>query len=255
MTDLISIVVPVYNGEDSLEELYQAVKKVAVTNNFEFELIMVDDCSLDQSYQKIVELSHQDSRIKGIRLERNFGQQNAIFCAFNYAAGDYIITMDDDLQHQPSDIVLLLQKIKEGYDVVYAIPEVRAHSFYRRIGSRLTNWLFNLITPKKDGLRVSSFRIITREMLAKITASKKSFIYLSAIILKEEPAIANIYTKQQQRKYGQSNYSFFRLLKLFLKLFIYYGEFPFLKYLRSKKEQYLIAEKTFREKEESKCGY
>jgi undecaprenyl-phosphate 4-deoxy-4-formamido-L-arabinose transferase len=92
-------------------------------------------------------------------------------------------------------------------------------------------------------------------MLAKITASKKSFIYLSAIILKEEPAIANIYTKQQQRKYGQSNYSFFRLLKLFLKLFIYYGELPFLKYLRSKNEQYLIAESTFIEKEESKCGY
>lgn len=255
MTDLISIVVPVYNGENSLRELYQAVKKVAAANNFEFELIMVDDNSLDQSYQKIVKLSQQDSRVKGIRLKKNFGQQNAIFCGFRYAAGDYIITMDDDLQHQPSDIVLLLQKIREGYDVVYAIPEARAHNWYRRIGSRLTNWLFNLITPKKEGLRVSSFRIITREMLAKITASKKSFIYLSAIILKEEPEIANIYTKQQQRKYGQSNYNFFKLLKLFLKLFIYYGELPFLKYFHSEKEQYLIAESTFKEEEELICGY
>ena len=216
MADLVSIVIPVYNGENSLEELYQSVKKVAAANNFEFELIMVDDNSSDQSYQKIVKLSQQDKRVKGIQLKENFGQQNAIFCGFNFAAGDYIITMDDDLQHQPSDIALLLNKIKEGYDVVYAIPRMRAHSFYRRLGSRLTNWLFNLITPKKEGLRVSSYRIITREILTKITAAKKSFIYLSAIILKEKPEIANIYTDQKQRKYGESNYNF---LKLYLFVF------------------------------------
>jgi undecaprenyl-phosphate 4-deoxy-4-formamido-L-arabinose transferase len=216
---------------------------------------MVDDNSSDQSYQKIVKLSQQDKRVKGIQLKENFGQQNAIFCGFNFAAGDYIVTMDDDLQHQPSDIALLLNKIKEGYDVVYAIPRMRAYSFYRRLGSRLTNWLFNLITPKKEGLRVSSYRIITREILTKITATKKSFIYLSAIILKEKPEIANIYTDQKQRKYGESNYNFLKLLKLFLKLFIYYGELPFLKYFRSEKEQYLIRESTFKEEEESICGY
>jgi len=255
MTDFVSIVVPVYNSQNSLGELYQAVKKVAAANNFKFEIIMVDDNSSDQSYQEIIKLNHQDSRVKGIRLQENFGQQNAIFCGFNYAVGDYIITMDDDLQHQPADIASLLQKIKEGYDVVYAIPKMRAHSFYRRMGSRLTNWLFNLITPKKDELRVSSYRIISREILSKIKGTKKSFIYLSAIILKEKPEIANIYTDQKQRKYGESNYNFLKLLKLFLKLFIYYGELSFLKYFRSEKEQYLIRESTFKEEVESRCGY
>lgn len=245
MADLISIVVPVYRGENSLAELYLEIKKAAALNDFKFELIFVDDQSPDQSYQKILELHNQDSRVKGIRLAQNFGQQNAIFCGFNYAAGDYIITMDDDLQHSPEDIALLYQKIKEGYDVVYAIPEERAYSFYRRLGSKLTNWLFDLITPKDDELRVSSFRIITGEMLKKITASDKSFIYLSAIILKEKPEIANVYTRHQQRKYGQSNYNFFKLLKLFLKLYIYYGKLPILHYLRSEKVQYLIKESTF----------
>lgn len=245
MNDLISIVVPVYNGKDSLAELYSAIKKTAAVNDFDFELILIDDYSPDQSYQKILELHNQDRRVKGIRLAQNFGQQNAIFCGFNYAAGDYIITMDDDLQQRPEDIDLLYQQIKKGYDVVYAIPEERAHSFYRRLGSKLTNWLFNLITPKNGEIRVSSFRIITKKMLKKITASNKSFIYLSAIILKEEPEIANVYTKQQQRKYGQSNYNFLKLLKLFLKLYLYYGEFSLLKYLRSQKEQYIIAESTF----------
>ncbi|MFP4198665.1 MAG: glycosyltransferase family 2 protein [Halanaerobium sp.] len=250
MSDLITIVVPVYNGKNSLEELYQGIKKTAAENKFEFELILVDDHSPDQSYQKILELHRSDSRVKGIRLEKNFGQQNAIFCGFNYAAGDYIITMDDDLQHSPQDINLLYQQIKKGYDIVYAIPEERAHSFYRRLGSKLTDWLFNLITPKEEGIRVSSFRIINSKLLKKIISSEKSFIYLSAIILKEEPAIANIYTRQHQRKYGQSNYNFFKLLKLFIKLYLYYGRLPFLKYFRSAKEQYLIAESTFKKEEE-----
>jgi len=228
-----------------LVELYSAIKKTAAANDFEFELILIDDHSPDQSYQKIVELHNQDSRVKGIRLAQNFGQQNAIFCGFNYALGDYIITMDDDLQHHPQDIALLYQQIKMGYDVVYAIPEERAYSFYRRLGSKLTNWLFNLITSKNERIRVSSFRIITKKILKKITASNKSFIYLSAIILKEEPEIANIYTKQQQRKYGQSNYNFLKLLKLFLKLYIYYGKLPLLKYLRRQKRQYIIGASTF----------
>ncbi|MFP4020443.1 MAG: glycosyltransferase family 2 protein [Halanaerobium sp.] len=245
MADLISIVVPVYRGENSLAELYLEIKKAAALNDFKFELIFIDDQSPDRSFQKILELHNQDSRVKGIRLAQNFGQQNAIFCGFNYAAGDYIVTMDDDLQHRPEDIALLYQKIKEGYDVVYAIPEERAYSCYRRLGSKLTNWLFDLITPKNDEIRVSSFRIITAEMLKKITASDKSFIYLSAIILKEKPEIANVYTRHKKRKYGHSNYNFFKLLKLFLKLYIYYGRLPFLPYLRSEKEQYLIKESTF----------
>ncbi|TDO89254.1 undecaprenyl-phosphate 4-deoxy-4-formamido-L-arabinose transferase [Halanaerobium saccharolyticum] len=250
MADLISIVVPVYNGENSLEELYTSINQTAAANKLEFELILVDDHSPDQSYQEILKLHKQDSRVKGIRLAQNFGQQNAIFCGLNYATGDYIITMDDDLQHRPEDIFLLYQKIKEGYDVVYAIPEERKYNFYRKLGSKLTNWLFNVITPKKDGITVSSFRIITREIMQKIIVSDKSFIYLSAIILQEEAEIANVYTRHQQRKYGQSNYNFLKLLKLFLQLYIYYHEIPILKLFRSQKEQYLIAESTFKQKED-----
>ena len=246
MSDLLSIVVPVYNGENSLEELYSAIKTIAFNEKFKFELILVDDHSSDQSYQKILELHNQDNRVKGIRLAKNFGQQNAIFCGFNYSAGDYIITMDDDLQHRPEDISLLYQQIKKGYDVVYAIPKEREYSFYRKFGSKLTNWLFDWITPKNEQTRVSSFRIITGEMLEKIMLSNKSFIYLSAIILKENPEISNIYTEQQQRKYGQSNYNFFKLLSLFLKLYIYYHDIPILKFLRFQKSQYLIAESTFK---------
>jgi undecaprenyl-phosphate 4-deoxy-4-formamido-L-arabinose transferase len=245
MADLISIVVPVYNGENSLAELYSGIKKTTAKNNFDFELIFIDDNSPDQSYKKILELNKKDNRVKGIQLAENFGQQNAIFCGFNYATGDYIITMDDDLQHRPEDIKLLYHKIKTGFDVVYAIPETRDYTFYRSMGSKLTNKLFNLITPKSEDLRVSSFRIINREIMAKILASDKSFIYISAIILQEKAKVGNVYTRQEQRKYGESNYNFIKLFKLFLKLYIYYGKLPLLKYLRSQSKQYLIKTSTF----------
>lgn len=245
MADLISIVVPVYNGADSLEELYQGVKDLFELKNLEFELILVDDYSSDNSYAKILELHQRDSSIKGIKLARNFGQQNAIFCGFNYASGNYIITMDDDLQHQARDIIRLYQKIKEGYDAVYAIPRQRKYSFYRQLGSKLTDLLFKFITGKDDLIKVSSFRIINHQLKEKILNTNKSFIYISAIILKEEVEIANIYTEREKRRYGDSNYNFIKLLKLFLKLYIYYGNFNFLKYLRSNKKQYLISEKTF----------
>lgn len=245
MADLISIVIPVYNSEHSLAELYLSIKKSVLTNDLDFELILVDDNSSDKSYQKILELNNFDNRVKGISLASNYGQQNAIFCGFNYAAGNYIITMDDDLQHNPQDIFILYQKIKEGYDIVYAIPETREYKFYRKLGSKLTNLLFNLITPKSNDKRVSSYRILNREMLQKIINSQKSFIYISAISLKEKAKIANVYTQREQRKYGHSNYNFLKLLKLFVKLFIYYGEFSFLKLLRSNKEQYSIKASTF----------
>lgn len=252
MSDLISIVIPVYNSEDSLFELYQSIKEVMEFNQIKFELILVDDNSLDYSYQKILALNKKDKQVKGIRLSKNFGQQNAIFCGLQFAKGQYIVTMDDDLQHQAQTILSLYQQIKKGYDVVYAIPKQRSDNFYRSLGSKLTNFLFNHISSKKKGIRVSSFRIINKKILEKIIICKKSFIYLSAIILKENPKIANIYTEQQPRKYGVSNYNFIKLLKLFLKLYLYYGKSPFLKYFYSKKEQFLIAESTFKKKEESK---
>lgn len=113
MSDLISIVIPVYNSEDSLFELYQSIKEVMEFNQIKFELILVDDNSLDQSYQKILALNKKDKQVKGIRLSKNFGQQNAIFCGLQFAKGQYIVTMDDDLQHQAQTILSLYQQIKK----------------------------------------------------------------------------------------------------------------------------------------------
>lgn len=242
---VFSVIVPVYNSRQSLFELYWRVCQVMQQLAADFELILVDDFSLDDSYQQIKKLARFDQRVKGIRLAQNFGQQNAIFCGLQQARGDYLVTLDDDLQHSPEDIIKLYAKIKEGYQLVYALPEKRQYKFYRRWGSKLTNFLFGLITSKTSAIRVSSFRIMQKDLAEKIIKTNKHFIYLSALLLEQTDEIANIYTDQSKRKYGESNYNLIKLTLLFGRLYLYYGNLFFLQYLRKKGKQYLIAEATF----------
>jgi len=242
ISDKLSIVIPVYNAENSLSELYSNLVKLLAGIKLDFEIIFIDDYSLDKSYLKIKEIAENDSRVKVIKLARNFGQQNAILCGFNYTDGDYVVTMDDDLQHKAKDIKKLYEKIQEGYDIVYAVPQNREYGIYRKLGSKLTNILFNIISSKPADIRVSSYRIITRNLVDKIVKDKRSFIYISALVLKHTDNIANINVSHYNRKHGESNYNFLKLLKLFLNLYIYYGNLSILKKLRKNGLQYEVEE-------------
>ena len=245
MKDSISVVIPVYNSQNSLNELCQRLKKTFKSMNIKYEIILIDDNSDDNSYKKIVELHKCDKNIKGIKLARNYGQQNAIICGFNYVKNDYVVTMDDDLQHLPEDIIKLYNKIKEGYDAVYAIPEDREYSFFRKLGSKLTNYLFDLITSKNADIRVSSYRIIKLCLVKKIIKSNSSFVYISAILLQYTNNIANIYVSHYNRKHGNSNYNIIKLITLFMNLYIYYGNLSILKFFRDDSEQFSIKKSIF----------
>ena len=180
------------------------------------------------------EIYDKKKNLKIIRLIKNFGQQNAIKCGFEYATKDYIITMDDDLQHQPEEIVKIMEKIDEGYDVVYGIAEKKEHNFIRNMGSKVTNYLFNMVCHKPKDIRVSSFRCITKNTLEEIKKDKTSFVYITAIILKITRNIGDVYVDHKPRKYGRSNYNLLKLIKLFLKLYIYYSNTKvFNKFLKS----------------------
>lgn len=240
MNSSISVVIPVYNSESSLNSLYDLISTVLESTFSHYEIILVDDGSVDNSYEVMLDLFNKCTNIKIIRLNGNFGQQNALMCAFHYASYDYVVTMDDDLQHPPTEILKLYEKILQGYDVVYGIPIKKQHSNYRNLGTKATDMLFNLITSKPKNLKVSSFRIINRKFIRKIISDKSSFVYISAITFKNTNKVANVYVNHNPRKCGKSNYSFFRLIKQYLKLFIYYAPFSLLKIFRSNKPQYII---------------
>ena len=250
MQETISIVIPVYNSYNSLEELYNKLTKTLEKNFDNYELIMVDDHSQDESFKKLKELHEKDNRIKVIKLAYNFGQQNALMCGFHHSSGDYIVTMDDDLQHLPADVIELYQEIKKGYDIVYGIPTERQQRLYRRIGSYLTDKIFNLITDKSKDIKVSSFRILKRSLLKKVLNDKRSFVYISAIILNLTDNIGNIYIEHEERKHGDSNYNFKKLIKLFLKLYIYYSDNKICKLFKKSQPQFLIEDKAGFKKEQ-----
>ena len=240
MNGSISVVIPVYNSESSLNTLCNLLSTVLKSAFSSYEIILIDDGSIDNSYEVMLNLYNKYAHIKIIQLNGNFGQQNALMCGFHYACFDYVVTIDDDLQHPPIEILKLYEKILEGYDVVYGIPIKKQHSHYRNIGTKATDLLFNILSSKPTNLKVSSFRIMKRDVVNKLLLDKSSFVYLSAITFKNTNKIENVYVNHSPRKYGKSNYSFFRLLNQYLKLFVYYSPFALLKIFRSNKPQYII---------------
>ncbi|WP_432407800.1 glycosyltransferase family 2 protein [Wukongibacter sp. M2B1] len=243
MWSSVSAIIPVYNSIKSLDELYYRLSEELEKISSKYEIILIDDGSIDKSYEKMRELREKDNRVKIIQLDGNFGQQNAIMCGFHHAQGEYIVTLDDDLQHMPEYIEKLLNKLDEGYDVVYGIAEKKQHSFYRNLGSKITNYLFNKICSKPKDIRVSSFRVIKRDVLIDIIKNDFAFVYISAITLKITKNIGNVCIKHDARKYGNSNYNFAKLLKLFVKLYVYYSNTRFTKIFISSAPQFRIKDK------------
>lgn len=218
-----SVVIPVYNSGNSIEEVVHRIIHIFDTNNLIFEIILVDDCSKDNSLEKLNELSVMDGRIKLISLKYNSGQQKATVEGIKLAFGKFIITMDDDLEHTPEDIILLINEINKGYDVVYGIVHRKKYPVYRKAGSRLVDLFFNVFMKKPKNIRVSSFRIIRKEITDILIKDNTPYIYISAMLYKITRNMGNVEVKAGMRKYGISNYNKFKLIKLFFKLVYYYG--------------------------------
>ena len=213
-----SIVVPVYNSAPTLDELYNRVKRVfEITLNEPFEMILVDDSSHDNSFAKMTELSRNDSRIVSVQLAQNFGQHNALLCGFSHARGDYIITIDDDLQHPPEEIPKLIAAMEanEKIDVVIGKYETKKHSLIRNIGSKVINGIARHTNEKTSHLDMTSFRLIKRfviDYLLEINIRTPRIGYLITAITDK---IVNVTVQHDERKYGHSQYTFMRLVNDF----------------------------------------
>lgn len=216
--DSITAVIPVFNSEESLPTLYSRVSATLKKFTDDYSIILVDDNSRDSSYQKICELHELDCRVKAIRLKRNYGQQNAIMCGLNYSISDYTVILDDDLQNPPEEIGKLICKILEGYEIVYGIPSFKSGPKSRILGTILRDMLFKILFDMPKGLKVSSFRILHRDLVQKIRQDKTSFVYISAIIFKNKVKAANIPVRYGAREFGRSNYNLGKLARLYLKI-------------------------------------
>ena len=219
----ISVVVPVYNSAATVRELYARLTRTLNGLGGRYEIIFVDDGSIDGSFAEICGLHDTDRKVKAIRLKRNYGQQNALMCGLNHAGGEVVVTIDDDLQNPPEEMGKLIDALGGGRHAVYGIPGRRARTPVRNMGARARDGLFGLLMGKPRGIQLSSFRVMDRWLVERVVRDKTTFVYISAIILKHTKDLGNVAVRHDGRALGRSNYSLFKLTALFFKLFINYS--------------------------------
>jgi len=221
-----SVVVPVYNSEASLPELFDRLSATMKALGEAYEIVFVNDASHDNSLSVLQSLKERDHHVVVIDLFRNFGQHNALMCGFKYCQGEYIITMDDDLQNPPEEIPKLIAKINEGYDAVIASYKKKKDKGYKNLGSYIMRKMTQKIFSLKNNLTFSSFRIIRRNIVDELRSMNSPFPYISGMILQITRNIVNTEVEHHTRKFGQSNYTLKRLIKFSFSLFINYSTFP-----------------------------
>jgi polyisoprenyl-phosphate glycosyltransferase len=220
-----SIVIPVFNSSRSIPELVNRIIAVFDELAYDFELIFVDDYSEDDSWQVLnqVKDTYTNQAIKIIRLSKNFGQHNATICGFNYCNGDFVITMDDDLQHPPEEIPKLIHTfIEKKADVIYGTAK-SGHSLIRKLFSSLLKLSAKKL-EKHAGIG-SSFRVISIQVVDNLRKHNSHFIFIDYLIQWYTSNIHIAKINHHKRKHGKSNYSIFGLLSLVGGLTIFYSTF------------------------------
>lgn len=216
-----SVVIPVFNTDNSLVEISKRIKKVFLQQvNSTYELIFVDDFSQNNStWSTLKHIVEKDNNAQAIRLMRNFGQQAATICGIQAAKGNYVITMDDDLQHSPEDIPKLIGL--RNHDIVIGQFSNKKHSLSKRIMSRIKGYFDQAILGKPKHIQLSPFRLINRHTVEGI---KKLFStpypFLPAMMLYVTKDIVGVEVTHTVRMEGETGYSFFKMLKLFSNLMI-----------------------------------
>ncbi|NPA41186.1 MAG: glycosyltransferase family 2 protein [Aquificae bacterium] len=218
---MISVVVPTYNEEESVPHLYEKLKEVLDKLGEEYEIIFVDDGSEDGTPEILKELASKDKKVKVIRFRRNYGQTAAMYAGFEHAKGDVIITMDADLQNDPEDIPKLLEKIKEGYDIVSGWRKDRKDPFLsRKLPSKVANWIISKVT----GVELHDYGCTLKAYKADIAKRYRLYgdmhRFLPALAKRFGAKITEIPVKHHPRIYGKSKYGIGRTVRVILDIFL-----------------------------------
>ena len=215
----VSFVLPIYNEEGSLPELRRQLVAAGEKLGEAFEIVLIDDGSTDGSFPALRKMQAEDSRIKVIRLRKNFGQTAAMTAGFDYAKGEIVITLDADLQNDPADASLLVAKIREGYDIVSGWRQKRKDKYFsKRLPSKLANWLISRITKvrlRDYGCTLKAYR---REVVQNIQLYGEMHRFIPAIASQIGVSIAEVPVNHRPRLYGKSKYKLTKSVRVFLDL-------------------------------------
>lgn len=221
-----SVVIPVFNSEPIVGTTVERTVEFLRSTGLEFEIILVNDGSTDGSWEVIRRVAESSPEVVAIDLLRNVGQHTANLCGFRQATGDFVVTMDDDLQNPPEEIIHLIDRAMEGFDVVYGEYDQKRAPGLRILGSRLIALVNRRIFGQPRDLVVTNFRILSRDVVDRIAESPTAFPYITGQSLLYSQKRANVLVRHDPRPAGKSSYTAVRLLKLVFRILFSYSSYP-----------------------------
>lgn len=204
---MISFVVPVYRSAESLPGLHRRLATVFGSSPDGFELIFVEDDGGDPSWHVIQQLAAGDARVRGFRMSRNYGQHNALLCGIRAARGEVIVTLDDDLQHPPEEIPKLLNKLHEGYDVVYGPPDQEQHGLLRDLASQITKLALEGAMGAANARQVSALRAFRTPLRDAFTDYRSPTVNIDVLLTWATANFSAVRVRHEPRQFGQSGYT------------------------------------------------
>ncbi len=223
----ISFVIPCYRSEHMIGKVIEEIMEtMAGMSQYTYEVVLINDCSPDHTYEAIKALAEQHSFIKGINLARNFGQHAALMAGFRHASGDIVVCLDDDGQTPASEVGKLLDKLEEGYDVVYAKYEHKQHSTFRNLGSKVNEIMTRFMLGKPKELYISSYFAAKRFVIEDVIRYENSYPYVIGLVLRATKHITNVVVHHRDREEGSSGYTLKKLLGLWFNGFTAFSVKP-----------------------------
>ena len=222
----LSVIIPVYNGADTLRPLVTRLQPVLDDLAGQYELILVNDASRDDSWPVICELGQEHAWVRGIDLMRNYGQHNALLSGLRAARYEVSVTMDDDLQHPPEEIPALVNKLNEGYDVVYGPPQEEQHGFWRDVASRVTKLAMQSAMGAEAARNASAFRAFRTNVRDAFADYDSSFISLDVLLTWGTTRFSAVPVRHESRQVGASNYTFGKLMRHAVNMMTGYSTVP-----------------------------
>ena len=223
----ISFVIPCYRSENTLETVVKEIKdKIASMQKYDYEIILINDCSPDNTFGVIRKLCAEDKHIIGLDHAKNFGQHAALMAGFHFVTGDIIICLDDDGQTPADEADKLIDKIEEGYDVVYARYDNKKHSLFRNVGSNVNKKMTEVMLGKPKELYISSYFAAKRFIVDEMMRYQNAYPYVIGLVLRSTKNICNVDVNHRERLEGTSGYSFKKLIALWINGFTSFSVMP-----------------------------
>ena len=215
----ISFVIPCYRSEKTLPDVVEEIKTTMATIGHEFEIILVNDCSPDKTFEVIKKLASENDNILGIDLAKNFGQHCALMAGMRHTSGDVVVCLDDDGQTPADEVGKLLDKLDEGYDVCYASYGKKQHSGFRNFGSKVNELMTRIMLGKPKELKVSSYFAAKRFIVDDMLRYEQSYAYVIGLVLRATKNVANVEVNHRARSVGESGYTLAKLFSLWFNGF------------------------------------